>query len=309
MAKKKNKKQSLKKAVQSAGKNLSQSEAKKIAKQTGKSVAQVAAKATDMRIGVGAKLANQISSALATPGSRQAQNLGITRANTNTLGALSGLSGVNLSKGQVYQGAYTTRTPATSQNLGSGYGVRTTTSSSQVNPIIGTRQPKTKDRGPMPGPYDGAMDGPTEGPGAGPDGNFYTDDQLASLFDDYMFEYGLGEQQYDPYADLSTMLASAMAPYQEALSSQMDLMSQFSMPQQMDLSQFSMPQQMDPMRMFGAGQNYNIDSVRAAQRNRQRRSGYLRGNMGIGGGSTGAPGLSSGMSIGSALGTLGVVTV
>jgi len=303
MAKKKDNKQSLKKAVQSAGNNLSQSEAKQIARDTGKSVAQVVAKATNMQIGVGAKLANQISNALATPGSSQAQNLGITRASTNTREALSGLSGVNLNKGQVYQGAYTTSTPATSQNLGSGYGVRTTTSSSQVNPIIGTRQPKTKDKGTMPGPYDGAFNNGTEGPGAGgpgttPTGTFYTDDQLASLFDDYMSQYGLGEQQYDPYADLSTMLASAMAPYQSALSSQMDLM-----------NQFAMPQQMEPMRMFGAGQNYNINSVRAAQRDRQRRSGYLRGNMGIGGGSTGAPGLSSGMSIGSALGTLGGVTV
>jgi hypothetical protein len=169
---------------------------------------------------------------------------------------------------------------------------------------------------PMPkSPYAGAMDGKGKGKGpntevdpnaGGPGGLNITQEELDKLIadgiqtgiDNYMSEYGLGDQQYDPYSGMSDLLGTLMAPYQNTLSSQMDLM-----------SQFSMPQQMEPMRMFGAGQNYNINSVRAAQRDRQRRSGYLRGNMGIGGGSTGAPGLSSGMSIGSALGTLGGVTV
>ena len=173
---------------------------------------------------------------------------------------------------------------------------------------------------PMPvSPYAGAMDGKVKGKGkdkgpntvvdpnaGGPGGLNITQEQLDKLIadgiktgiDSYMSEYGLGDQPYDPYSGMSDLLGTLMAPYQNTLSSQMDLM-----------SQFSMPQQMEPMRMFGAGQNYNINSVRAAQRDRQRRSGYLRGNMGIGGGSTGAPGLSSGMSIGSALGTLGGVTV
>jgi hypothetical protein len=173
---------------------------------------------------------------------------------------------------------------------------------------------------PMPvSPYAGAMDGKVKGKGkdkgpntvvdpnaGGPGGLNITQEELDKLIadgiqngiDSYMSEYGLGDQQYDPYSGMGDLLGTLMAPYQNALSSQMDLM-----------SQFSMPQQMEPMRMFGAGQNYNINSVRAAQRDRQRRSGYLRGNMGIGGGSTGAPGLSSGMSIGSALGTLGGVTV
>ena len=175
---------------------------------------------------------------------------------------------------------------------------------------------------PMPvSPYAGAMAGIGKGKGkgkgkdpntevdpnaGGPGGLNITQEELDKLIadgiqngiDSYMSEYGLGDQQYDPYSGMSDLLGTLMAPYQNTLSSQMDLM-----------SQFSMPQQMEPMRMFGAGQNYNINSVRAAQRDRQRRSGYLRGNMGIGGGSTGAPGLSSGMSIGSALGTLGGVTV
>ena len=169
---------------------------------------------------------------------------------------------------------------------------------------------------PMPkSPYAGAMDGKGKGKGpntevdpnaGGPGGLNITQEELDKLIadgiqtgiDSYMSEYGLGDQPYDPYSGMSDLLGTLMAPYQNTLSSQMDLM-----------SQFSMPQQMEPMRMFGAGQNYNINSVRAAQRDRQRRSGYLRGNMGIGGGSTGAPGLSSGMSIGSALGTLGGVTV
>jgi hypothetical protein len=169
---------------------------------------------------------------------------------------------------------------------------------------------------PMPkSPYAGAMAGKGTGkgpntevdPNAGGTGGLnITQEELDKLIadgiqtgiDSYISEYGLGNQPYDPYSGMSDLLGTLMAPYQNTISSQMDLM-----------NQFSMPQQMEPMRMFGAGQNYNIDSVRAAQRNRQRRSGYLRGNMGIGGGSTGAPGLSSGMSIGSALGALGGVTV
>ena len=159
MPKKNENKQSVKKAIQqTAGKVLSNSEAKKIADQTGKSVAQVTAKATNMQIGVGAKLANQVSQSLATPGGQQAQNLGITGANNNTLSALSGLSGVNLNKGQMYQGFYTTNTPATSQNLGSGTAVKYTPSSSQVNPIIGIRNTQSGGAT-QKGPYDGIMDG------------------------------------------------------------------------------------------------------------------------------------------------------
>jgi hypothetical protein len=162
---------------------------------------------------------------------------------------------------------------------------------------------KGKGKDPRSGPGPNTELDPNAG---GPGGLNITQEELDQLIaagiqtgiDNYMSEYGLGAQQYDPYSGMSDLLGTLMAPYQNTLSSQMDLM-----------SQFSMPQQMEPMRMFGAGQNYNINSVRAAQRDLQRRSGYLRGNMGIGGGSTGAPGLSSGMSIGSALGTLGGVTV
>ena len=78
---------------------------------------------------------------------------------------------------------------------------------------------------------------------------------------------------------------------------------------QMDLlNQFAMPQYQEPMRMYGAGQNYNIDAIRAAQRDQKRRTGYLR-SMGISGGTSGAPALSSGMSIGSALTTPGGVSI
>jgi len=267
MAKKKDKKQqSFKKAVQKAGNNLSQSEAKEIAKKTGKSVAQVASKATQMQIGVGAKLSNQISSALATPGSSQAQNLGITRASTDTREALAGLSGVNLNKGQVYQGAYTTSTPATSQNLGSGYGVRTTTSSSQVNPVIGTRLPKTKKTGQKAGPYDGAMDGPTEGP-ASDGGSFDFQSMLDAM---------TAAQQ--PQFDMGALTDMFNTQF-EQLSSQFDMM--------------------DPLQLAQLGQAYGGDAIRARQRARRTRGDYRRGlpnmlgsvaptlaSMGIGGGLT-----------------------
>jgi len=165
----------------------------------------------------------------------------------------------------------------------------------------GTRQaPKTS----RTGPYDGMMDGPTEGPGTGPGG--LTQEELDSLIndrvqagiDEYLSNFGLNEQTtYDPLAGLGDMFTAAMAPYQQSIQSSMDLM-----------SQFAMPQYQEPMRMYGAGQNYNIDAIRAAQRDQKRRTGYLRG-MGISGGTSGAPALSSGMSIGSALATPGGVSI
>lgn len=127
-------------------------------------------------------------------------------------------------------------------------------------------------------------------------------DDVRSILDEYLGTYGFGAQQeqYDPMADLmsniGSMFATQMGGYQQQLADQMALMNQFAAPQ-------------EPTRLYGAGQNYNIDAIRAAQRNQQRRSGYLRGGMGIGGQSgvtTGAP--TSGLNIGSALGILGGVT-
>lgn len=120
--------------------------------------------------------------------------------------------------------------------------------------------------------------------------------------DDYLASFGGGmydqDQGYlDMIAQMGDMFAAQMGAYEQQMAGQMDL-----------LNQFAMPQYQEPMRMYGAGQNYNIDAVRAAQRNQQRRTGYLRG-MGISGGTSGAPALSSGMSIGSALSTPGGVTI
>lgn len=111
--------------------------------------------------------------------------------------------------------------------------------------------------------------------------------------------YGQQNQDNDflnAITGIGDRLASALGGYQQSISDQMALMNQFAAPQ-------------EAMRLYGAGQNYNIDAIRAAQRNKQRRSGYLRGGMGIGGQSgvtTGAP--TSGLNIGSALGVLGGVT-
>jgi hypothetical protein len=119
--------------------------------------------------------------------------------------------------------------------------------------------------------------------------------------DDYLAGIGGDNSADQAYLDLlsgiGNMFSTQMGAYQQQMAGQMDL-----------LNQFAMPQYQEPMRLYGAGQNYNIDAVRAAQRNQQRRSGYLRG-MGISGGTSGAPALSSGMSIGSALATPGGVTI
>ncbi|AGF91716.1 hypothetical protein S-CBP4_0022 [Synechococcus phage S-CBP4] len=120
------------------------------------------------------------------------------------------------------------------------------------------------------------------------------DDYLASFGGDM---YGQDQGYLDMIAQMGDMFASQMGAYQQQMAGQMDL-----------LNQFAMPQYQEPMRMYGAGQNYNIDAIRAAQRDQKRRTGYLRG-MGISGGTSGAPALSSGMSIGSALTTPGGVSI
>ena len=298
----------IKKTIREAGKNISNKELAKIVKSAGgstskaldriSSVQQSNKKADKTAPSIGSKAVNQVIKQV------QSTPTGVYQLGSSKMAdAIRGMVG----------------TPAGPRHSGSGY----PTYAAQPGSGLMMGGTVLKPGGgvavkpqPMPkSPYAGAMDGKGKGKGpntevdpnaGGPGGLNITQEELDQLIaagiqtgiDNYMSEYGLGDQPYDPYSGMSDLLGTLMAPYQNTLSSQMDLM-----------SQFSMPQQMEPMRMFGAGQNYNINSVRAAQRDRQRRSGYLRGNMGIGGGSTGAPGLSSGMSIGSALGTLGGVTV
>ena len=304
------KKNKIKKTIRKAGKNISNKEMAKIVKAAGgstskaldriSSVQQSRKKAGKTAPSIGSKAANQlIKQAQSTPA-------GVYQLGSSKLAqAIQGMAGTPA--GPMRQGQQRPGTPGTGRVPG-GMVIRPS-GRLATGPLKG----KGKGKDPRSGPGPNTELDPNAG---GPGGLNITQEELDKLIaagiqtgiDDYMSQYGLGDQQYDPYSGMSDLLDTLMSPYQNALSSQMDLMSQFSMPQQMDLSQFSMPQQMDPMRMYGAG-FYNTDPVRAAQRNRQRRSGYLRGNMGIGGGSTGAPGLSSGMSIGSALGTLGGVTV
>jgi hypothetical protein len=67
-------------------------------------------------------------------------------------------------------------------------------------------------------------------------------------------------------------------------------------------------QTQEPMRLYGAGQNYNVGGIRTNPRRPQGRSGFLRGNMGIG--SSAGTGLTSGLSgLAGALGSLGGLTI
>ena len=295
----------IKKTIRNAGKKISNKDMTKIVKSAGgstskaldriSSVQQSSKKADKTAPSIGSKAANQlIKQAQSTP-------TGVYQLGSSKMAdAIRGMAGTPA--GPRHSGSgYPTY--AAQPGTGRVYGGMVLRPSGRLatGPLKGKGKDKGKDKDPRSGPNT-EVDPNAGGPG----GLNITQEELDKLIaagiqtgiDNYMSEYGLGDQQYDPYSGMGDLLDTLMAPYQNALSSQMDLM-----------SQFSMPQQMEPMRMFGAGQNYNINSVRAAQRDRQRRSGYLRGNMGIGGGSTGAPGLSSGMSIGSALGTLGGVTV
>lgn len=68
-------------------------------------------------------------------------------------------------------------------------------------------------------------------------------------------------------------------------------------------------QTQEPMRLYGAGQNYNVGGIRSATRPPRGRSNYLRSNMGIGGSNV-ASGLTSGLSgLAGALGSLGGLTI
>ena len=295
----------IKKTIRNAGKKISNKEMAKIVKSAGgstskaldriSSVQQSSKKADKTAPSIGSKAANQlIKQAQSTPA-------GVYQLGSSKMAdAIRGMAGTPAGPRHSGSGYPTYAAQPGTGRVDGGMVIRPS-GGLATGPLKGKGKGKGKDKDPRSGPN-------TEvDPNAGGTGGLnITQEELDKLIaagiqtgiDNYMSEYGLGNQQYDPYSGMSDLLGTLMAPYQNALSSQMDLM-----------SQFSMPQQMEPMRMFGAGQNYNINSVRAAQRDRQRRSGYLRGNMGIGGGSTGAPGLSSGMSIGSALGTLGGVTV
>jgi len=68
-------------------------------------------------------------------------------------------------------------------------------------------------------------------------------------------------------------------------------------------------QTQEPMRLYGAGQNYNVGGIRSATRPPRGRSNYLRNNMGISGSNV-ASGLTSGLSgLAGALGSLGGLTI
>jgi len=114
-------------------------------------------------------------------------------------------------------------------------------------------------------------------------------------FDMYGDTSAADQAYLDLIYGLGDMFSSQMNAYQQQMANQMDM-----------FNQFALSQNQEPMRMYGAGQNYNIDAVRAAQRNRPTSASYLRNAMGI---SSTPNALSSGMGIGSALGTLGGVVI
>jgi len=293
--KKKNKSQAkIKQVIRSAGTTISKGEMKGIVEAAGGNVSkalnrissvQASMKEKDMRApSIGSGAANQLIKQASSPLGRS--SLG----NSSIAQAIRSMAG--RPAGPMIQGQQTPEIPGTRITTGEVL---------RPSGRPGTRQ------GPKRTAATAADTTVEETPG--PEGKFYTQEELdalieaasqtagQNLFDEYLNQFGLGNQSFDPYAGMSEVFAAAMAPYQQSIQSSMDLM-----------SQFAMPQYQEPMRMYGAGQNYNIEAIRAAQRDQKRRTGYLR-SMGISGGTSGAPALSSGMSIGSALTTPGGVSI
>jgi hypothetical protein len=285
--KKKDKKdQPKKQSFKDVGRVLTRSEVSSLAKAKKTDPLTIMSKALEKGIGLGSKVVDAYN----TPG-----GLGNYRYQ-GTPSNITPLKDLSIGKGNVYYGSTTSTTPST-RGRNTGYTPGSTTYSPIVAPrSLGSGRGRT------------AAD-TTVAETPGPEGKFYTQEEIDSLieaagqtagqnlFDEYLNQFGLSNQKpFDPYAGMSEVFAAAMAPYQQSIQSSMDLM-----------SQFAMPQYQEPMRSYGAG-FYNTEAIRAAQRDQKRRTGYLR-SMGISGGTSGAPALSSGMSIGSALTTPGGVSI
>jgi hypothetical protein len=283
----------IKQVIRAAGTTISKGEMKGIVKAAGGNVSkalnrissvQASMKDKDMRApSIGSGAANQLIKQASSPLGRS--SLG----NSSIAQAIRSMAG--RPAGPMIQGQQTPEIPGT--RITTGMVLR-------PSGREGTRQ------GPKRTAATAADTTVEETPG--PAGTFYTDEDLEKIIgdrvnagiDEYLAGIGGDNSADQAYLDLlsgiGNMFSTQMGAYQQQMAGQMDL-----------LNQFAMPQYQEPMRSYGAG-FYNTEAIRAAQRDQKRRTGYLRG-MGISGGTSGAPALSSGMSIGSALTTPGGVSI
>jgi hypothetical protein len=239
--------QKLSQAVRNVGPVISKSEAQQVAKATGKSVEQVVAKATNAGVGVGSALVNQVSKAISSPAAQ-------FTTPAQTLQALAPLQNLRLNKGTAYYGSSTTTIPATQTRTPNG-GVATTAGSTTYNPIVLPRNTAVAGGG-----------NTTQNNGGNNNANDpYQDlrDQIAAA---QQTINDLQNQQVDPYADITNLLAEQQA----AAAAQQEAMAAQAAQQQQALQDLMIQQQQAyETQMADARRQQEVMAAQAAEAQRQ----------------------------------------
>lgn len=118
---------------------------------------------------------------------------------------------------------------------------------------------------------------------------------------------------------INNYMAGLNTPYDQADQNYLDLLNSVPEMFSQQMQSFTNPLQQaidsltaaTPMRLYGAGENYNVGGVRPSMRRRPQRSNYIRGGMSIGNASgvSGTSPISSLGGLAGALGTLGGLTI
>jgi hypothetical protein len=275
--------------LSNVGSNLSKKEAEKIAEAKGSSVAKVIDKALSKGLTIGSALVNAYNKGSYTsPRDAFWQSVGSATLGANNMNKLSGtsnniagLAGLNLNKGQVYGGAYSRDgavTPLVTMKIKSPGTTQKDTSTSTDTTTTTTDETSNL---------------------SDTDIQSRIDEGIAMGIQDYMMgiedRYNQQDQAYlDMLNNMSSMFSQQMGsmfdPLQQAISG---LTAQ------------------EPMRLYGAGENYNVGGVRSGFSRPRPRSNYLRGGMSIGGNGMSPIGIAaSGLSgLSGALGSLGGLTI
>jgi hypothetical protein len=237
----------LSQAVRNVGPVISKSEANQVAKATGKSVEQVVAKAVNAGVGVGSALTNQVSKAISSPAAQ-------FTTPAKTLEALTPLQNLQLNKGTAYYGYSTTTTPSTQTRTPNG-GVATTAGSTTYNPIVLPRNTAVAGGG-----------NTTQNNG----GNNNANDPYQDLRDQVAAAQqtinDLQNQQVDPYADITNLLAEQQA----AAAAQQQAMAAQAAQQQQALQDLMIQQQQAyETQMADARRQQEVMAAQAAEAQRQ----------------------------------------
>lgn len=239
----------LSQAVRNVGPVISKSEAKQVAQATGKSVEQVVAKATNAGVGVGSALVNQVSKAISSPAAQ-------FTTPAKTLEALAPLQNLQLNQGTAYYGSSTTTIPSTQTRTPNG-GVATTPGSTTYNPIVLPRNTAVAGGG-------------TNTQNNGANNNANPNDPYQDLRDQIdaakQTISDLQNQQVDPYADITNLLAEQQAA---AAAQQQAMQAQAAQQQQALQDLMIQQQQAYETQMADARRQQEVMAAQAAEAQRQ----------------------------------------